>query len=369
VLSAHLKSVQQAASNSSADCEFLYLVDPAAPERDKILWTLQEAKVPHELAAPKPAGANYAVTEATHQWNLATFGWLGAQKQDLLIHAYEASFDAIWLLDSDLIVASDTLTSLYATERPVVSAVFWTRWQPDTPALPQVWRTHPYGFDGFGEDGASFLRKLSNRELVRVRGLGACTLIRSEALQKVSFRPVPNLPSEGMWQGEDRHFCINAERAHVELWADAWPDIFHCYRPSDTEHLRDVQGLLLNGTERRTETGWEITPANVEKPRVGDLISLSLEPLEEPALASHKEHLRGRLGALPLLSEIEQEVLSMKVGEERFLPVEFPVWYPIEPYRSQRRLIRVKLLGAKPFRSPLPDGLPREVLATQTSVL
>jgi hypothetical protein len=335
VLSAHLKTVQAAAKSSGADCDFLYLVDPTASEAAG--WALSDAGIPWQHAGPKTPDAGYEVREDSHHWTLGAFYWLGAQKESLLAHARAGKYDAIWLLDSDLLVAPDTLASLLACRKPVISSVFWTRWQPGSAALPNVWRTHPYGFDGMGEDGASFLRRLENRELVRVRGLGACTLIRDDALAKVTFKPVPNLPSDGMWQGEDRSFCLNAEAAHVELWADAWPDIFHAYRPSD-----EARGELL-------ATFFEYCTLDF-KPSVGDLISLTLEPLEEPALAQTVIHVRGRLGALRLLPALEATVLSMTVGSERFLPLTFPASYPLAEYRGLTRLVRVRLLGAKPFR-------------------
>lgn len=366
VLSAHLSTVRAAASNCDAEVEFLYLIDPSAPHSAALSDVLIQAGVRCAEAAPKQADAHYRVGEQTHEWSTGAFYWLGAQKERLLDHARASNYDAILLVDSDLILAPDTLRSMMAAQKPIVSAVFWTRWQPEQPALPNVWLQHPYGFEGNGETGADFLRRLENRELVRVRGLGACTLISKEALQKVSFRPIEGLPSHGMWQGEDRHFCLNAERAHVEMWADAWPDIFHCYRPSDAqlidEAIRSLSGKPKPPANPDTWIGTRIE--GPRKPRIGDLISLTLEPLEEPQLAGYTEHVRGRLGRLNLLPDLEACILSMRVGEERFLPLAFPASYPLAEYRGLSRLVRVRLLGAKPYRKPLPDGLSSVVQAS-----
>lgn len=351
VLTAHLQSVKAAASNCDAQVDYLYLVDPTASEQTS--WALSEAQIPWQHAAPKDADAAYQVSEATHLWTVPTFYWLGAQKEGLLDHARAGNYDAILLVDSDLILAPDTISSLLAAQKPIVSAVFWTRWQAEQPALPNVWRTHPYGFEGDGESASDFLRRLENRELVRVRGLGACTLISKEALSKpgVTFRPIEGLPQGGMWQGEDRHFCLNAERVHVEMWADAWPDIFHCYRPSDAAALGDRLEYRLKSF---SEGGI---------PSIGDLVSFTLEPLEEPQLAGYTEHVRGRLGALRLIPDLEALLLSMRVGEERFAPLRFPASYPLAPYAGSSRLVRVRLLGAKPYRLPLPDGLAENLVA------
>lgn len=341
VLRAHLQTILWQQLPKSVSIDLLYITDPALS--DDAAMVLAAAGVRTMRASPKPQGAEYAVDSETHRWTIPTFHWLAREKQRLLDLAVQERYDALWLIDSDLLCAPDTLHSLLATEKPVVSAVFWTRWTPDSPPLPQVWVTHPYGFQGRGIEQHEFLRKLASRELVRVGGLGACTLIRAEVFDRVSFWPlIDGLPTHGMWQGEDRHFCIRAERNHVELWADAWPDVWHCYRPEDVEQIEQRLFDLQPGQEFAT-------------PRVGDLVSLTFEPCEEPAIAGHVQHVRGRLGALPILPELEAVVKEMRVGDERFIRVNFPLWYPLEPYRGNSRTVRVRLLSAKPY-APFPTS-------------
>jgi len=166
-------------------------------------------------------------------------------------------------------------------------------------------------------------------------GLGAVTLIRRQVLSRVNYGRVLNdLPQGGMWQGEDRHFCIDATRQHIELWADPWPDIFHLYRPSYLESVEIV---------------W---PEPKETPEIGDLVSVVIEPLEEPRLADFRRCLRGRLGTLPLLPELEYALLDMKVGDSQIVSAYFPMFYEHAPYRGRVKKFQLTLVGAKEFSLP-----------------
>lgn len=331
VLDAHLKTLLWQKGDFELD---FFFVD----DNDKAASSTMLRGVPRVTivaAEPKPAAAKYAVNETTHDWNVPTFHWLARQKQRILDHAMKEGYDAVWLVDSDLLSDPHTLQSLVGVQKPIVSAVFWTRWQPRDPPLPQVWVRHPYGFEGAGWTERDLLQALESGELVRVRGLGANTLIRRGALEKgCGYWPlVEGLPEDGMWQGEDRHFCVRAERLHVELWADAWPDVWHCYRPSDRAAIPDVLEKLSQERPPHPETGHSV--------------SLRLEPLEDPALFGRSYWVRGRVGALPLLPELENALLGMPVGDAQILALSFPNWWPVAEYRNQERLVRVTLQDIK----------------------
>lgn len=330
------------------DVDYLFLLDRSMPGEqldgiEEIVCDIPTAS--WLLADAKDDEAKYAVSNETHHWTKPTFYWLAREKQKLIEYAKDKRYDALWLVDSDLICSPDTLSSLWNTEKDVVSGVFYTKWEKHSPALPQVWMQHPYEFQGRGIEAHEFLGSLADRQVVRVAGLGACTLIRAAVLDRVGFWPlVAGLPGHGMWQGEDRHFCITAERNHVELWADAWPDIWHCYRPDQRSQIGNIKYDL--SAENRGQWGSHPTEATAE---AGDLVSFTLEPLEEPQIAGHKEHVRGRLGAIKMLPLIEKAVRSMRAGDEQILRVSFPLWYPVAPYRGRSKLVRVKLLHCKPY--------------------
>lgn len=332
ILESHFKSVKSLDLPPKVRLDLAYISDGLAPES---LRMLHEGGASVADALPKTPDVSYAVTEQTHEWGLPTFAWLAREKQRLLEHAKEGRYDAVFFVDSDLILGPETLASLIASEKDVVSAVFWTRWQPKAPPLPQVWMTHPYDFNGRGISGEEFLSRLDAKALMRVGGLGACTLMRARVFDKVEWFPLlEGLPQGGMWQGEDRSFCIKAERAHVELWADAWPDIFHQYRPSEIARLGEWRTRL---------------PKRPETPSVGSWVSLILEPLEERELHSHRESVRGRLGALPVLPQIEAEIFKMRRGETRVVKVEFPAWWSLKEYAGREKSVLVRLVDAKDY--------------------
>lgn len=328
ILEPHIESVRALRLPDGVTLDVSYISDDL---REDALELLASHDVEVAEALPKPEGARYAVTEKTHDWSMPTFEWLAREKQRLLDYARTEGYDGIFFVDSDLVLGPDTLASLLASEKELVSAVFWTRWQPDSPELPQVWMRHPYELSGKGVTQEELLAELQCKSLVEVGGLGACTLFRSSVFDRVAWFPlVPGLPMHGMWQGEDRHFCVRAARNHVPLWADAWPEIFHIYRPSDLARLREWKP--------RTQ---------VEKPEFGDWVSLILEPVEEKGLYGTKHPVRGRLGALPLEEELERAVFDMSVGEARVVQVEFGAHHEIPEYRGTRKHILVRLVDAK----------------------
>ena len=299
-------------------------------------------------SGPKPEAAKYSIDSTTHGWTVPTFYWLAEEKQRLIDHAKANGYDGCLLVDSDLLCSPDTLSSLWHTQKEVVSGVFWTKWTPESPPLPQVWLSHPYELQGRGMEAHEFLGALAYRKLVQVNGLGACTLIRASAYDKVGYWPlIEGLPTYGMWQGEDRHFCIRAARNQVSLWADAYPDIWHCYRPEDRAQIPEVmRGMRDRGTHfDPAPDDWGTGYYH----GVGDLVSFTVEPLEERQLPGYIHHERGRLGAIRMLPQIERELQDMRAGDERIISLRYPRWWEIPDYRGQTKLVRLKLLHCKPF--------------------
>lgn len=314
--------------------------------------------------APQTPGDFSDSHPVTHMWAQPAMQRVGANKDKILKFALNNRADAVWLVDADLICDRTTLASLWSIPEPIVCGTYWTRWQK-TPegahpvhAGPQVWLTHPYGLAGNGMEEWEFRKKLVDRQIVPVYGQGACTLIRRDALLKgVCFAPVPDNTGPGFMQGEDRHFCIRAERLHLRMAADGWPDIFHIYHRPDDEVLAPDMAQRLG------------TPHPQKPTSPMDLVSLTLTALEGLVTPQGyqrfpEQRVRGRLGALKLHPEIEGAIMQLSRGESRIVPVHFPLSWPLPPYRGQRRLIRVTLHDTKPYG--FPPVIDREILKDGT---
>lgn len=329
------------------------LVDDNDDPATSAVLTAWAAEDPaHRQVQPAPdQGARIGYSDAnptTHLWDAGAMTRIGAIKNGLIQFACDHGYDGLWLVDADLLMAPRVLWSLYHCDAPVACGVFWTRWQntPDCPPLPQVWLRHPYQLDGRGMNSGEFLHRLASRERLQVYGQGANTLYRTEVFRKgVNYGTVPDLPKEGMWAGEDRHLCTRAERLHVPMYADAWPDLWHCYHPHQQGEVEAWSQALA------TEA-----PGG---PHLGDAVSLHLQAVEPVPQEGgghvhiERQHVRGVLGRLPLVADIEAAIPGLARGESRILSVVYPPWSAAQIMRGQRRLIQVTLVDWKPPTPPI----------------
>jgi hypothetical protein len=279
----------------------------------------------------------------THQWSQSAMGRVGRLKHALMKACIEGQFDYLWLVDSDLLCDKTTLASLLGGGKLITSAVYWTRWNTDPKihAGPQVWLKPPYQLSLPHYPETDFRRELAvDRTMTRVGGLGACTLIHRQVIEKgINYEKPPGFPSGGLMDGEDRHFCEWARRMHVELWADPWPDIFHVYHPSDAEKI-PLQTSILS-------------MAHPQFANHGHLVSVKLTNLEDGIGPVHE---RCRIGDGKLLPELEQAILTMRRGDTKVVRTHFPSTFPtltapqgVVPLAGAIRLIQIELLDCKPF--------------------
>ena len=225
---------------------------------------------------------SYVCDETTHYWRENLIWKIAAYKDQFIKLALEEDYDYLFLIDSDLYVQPQTLKHLIALQKDIVSEVYWTRWQPGTFPLPQVWVTGHYQMyaaqrgetlnqEEINKRTDEFLQMLSVPGTYKVGMLGACTLVSKKALSLgVSFSQIYNLD---LW-GEDRHFCIRAAALNLELYADTHYPPYHLYRESELEGLRDYKKQLgINVEPLDFDTTVAVDPSKAEK---GSRITLAM---------------------------------------------------------------------------------------------
>ena len=169
---------------------------------------------------------DYRRTPASHSWSGNAVSRVAAIKNYAIDQFLKTDATHLFLVDSDVILLPGTVDHLLGLGAPVVSSVYWSRWQPIQPYMPNVWDGGHYDFHS-GES----LTRLAQPGHYEVGGLGACTLVERDVLERIKFEPVPNFP---MW-GEDRWFCMRAGVLGVPLLADGCLTPWHVYRDVDLE--------------------------------------------------------------------------------------------------------------------------------------
>lgn len=348
VLQAHLDSLIAQELPPRVTLDFLFVDDYPTPDpAQQVLAEFVQANGGRVVKSENTNTSDFTDQHpVTHQWTASAMNRMAFIKNGILKACVDGDYDFVFLVDSDLILDRTTLASLLAAQKPVVAAVYWTRWNADPVicAGPQVWLKPVYELSLPHYPEHEFRAKLGvERNLERVGGLGACTLIARHVIEKgVNFSKPPEFPSGGLWDGEDRHFCEWARRMHVDLYADAWPDIFHIYHPKDADRIPEMTTRL--GATHPTFANH------------GHLVNLRLTNVED---LIGPVNVRCRMGDGTLLPELEQHLQAMQRGEEKLVRVHFPSTTPLIPTSAgmmtvagQSRLIKIELIDCKPAALP-----------------
>ncbi|WEK55853.1 MAG: hypothetical protein P0Y55_07355 [Candidatus Cohnella colombiensis] len=222
--------------------DYIFMDDNDEAQSSALLSDFQ-IRHPKTLIVKSPSTTEYQRDDYTHYWREELIWKVAVMKDYMLRHAFEQGYEYVFLVDSDLVLHPRTLNHLIGTEKDIISNIFWTRWQPGTIEMPQVWLQDEYSMNvkkhnqpASNEEKAlqmfEFFAKLRIPGVYEVGGLGACTLISRKALGAgVRFERIKNL---SFW-GEDRHFCIRASALGLSLYVDTHYPAYHIYRDSDLE--------------------------------------------------------------------------------------------------------------------------------------
>jgi len=237
--------LQSLASLDTENLEIHYAFIDDHENGSRLLKEFVDKNKPNARLFAGGEGGVYVCDEHTHYWRRDIVWKVARYKERLIDLARTENFDFLFLVDSDLVLHPRTLVHLVSLEKDIVAEVYWTKWLPEFPPLPQVWLGGQYRLHEQqtgeqlteAEAGARqqrFLEMLKIPGTYKVGGLGACTLISRKALERgVSFREIENLDLVG----EDRHFCIRAVVLGLELYADTRYPPYHIYRESELDGL------------------------------------------------------------------------------------------------------------------------------------
>lgn len=310
-------------------------------EDDDHLWamgsTLNEMGVESIPALARPPESQYHVADDTHRWDEATFDHIARNKDRLIEKALDEGYTHMLFVDSDLLLEPTTIYSMLRAQSDLVSACFWTHWNDnDNDSLgPNVWLRHPYGQTGLGMKSPEFWHRLATRRITTVAGGGACMLMNRTAMERgLRYYPrIPDLPDHGMYRGEDRSFCIRAKRMHLSHACDPWPDIFHAYHKWQ-RRPEAVDGMVA-----------ELQTVRRNSPLAGDLVNFTITALEDPDMLDSPMSVRGRLGGLEVLPEIEVALGDMAPGEQKILNLRYPLYWP--ELGGEQRMVELELVDVK----------------------
>lgn len=253
--------------------EFAFVDDNDDPESSALLRSFAPDDVVRFLPAGPPGDA-YVTDDETHRWQTSLTDRVAAFKDRFLEIARDEAFDAVFLVDSDLVLQPPTVRHLMDQPVLICSEVFWTQWEPDGPELPQVWCHGQYNLfrlergeaidaDEIERRTDEFVTMLRTPGRYEVGGLGACTLIRREAIERgVRFARVPNL----VVFGEDRDFCVRAAALGIGLYADTRHPPLHLYRERDLDRIAAFRGEAVPVVPA-VGAGEEASPAAAASPK------------------------------------------------------------------------------------------------------
>ncbi|WML35489.1 glycosyltransferase [Clostridium sp. OS1-26] len=188
----------------------------------------------------------YICDDISHQWKDELIWKVAEYKDRIIDYAKENDYDYLFLVDSDLVLHPETLEKLISTKKDIISEVFWTKWNSSDIEKPQVWVSGNYTLYYKAENEVlteeeitsrtnAFIKSMRIPGVYEVGGLGACTLISKQALDKgVCYKKLDSVN----YRGEDRHFCIRALRMGLKLYVETSIPAYHIYRE---EYLKGVE--------------------------------------------------------------------------------------------------------------------------------
>ncbi len=125
------------------DIDYLFYDDNGDEISSKLLheFTVKESKV-NVINGIKEN--RYVCNNKSHYWKEDLIWKVASYKDRMIEEAINNHYDFLFLIDSDLLIYPQTIEQLMDTQKDIISNVFWTKWNPDQPLMPNVWLSDSY---------------------------------------------------------------------------------------------------------------------------------------------------------------------------------------------------------------------------------
>lgn len=167
----------------------------------------------------------YRKTENDHLWTDANLNKMSNLRNMTIQMALRGGYDYWMSADTDLVLDPHTIEWLLAADRDITAEVFWTV------SKDGLW-ANAWMYDQCDYDGQ--MPEWQTPGLYKVGMAGALMLVKRQVFEQgVGYAKIPNIRNAVI--GEDRHFCIRAACAGIDIWLDTHAPARHLY----TEQMYD----------------------------------------------------------------------------------------------------------------------------------
>lgn len=250
----------------SFELDFLFYDDNKEVESSDFLNVLANENTNFSLM---PKMDTKGDTYKDHKWNVSQIDRVITIKNKAIDYCLTNDYDALFLVDADLVLHPNTLKHLITLKLDFVFEVFWTMFFREAIHKPNAWDKHSWAYEG-----PETLFKLAQKGTYEVGGGGACTLLSKKILEDgVNFSRLKSLP----YQGEDRHICTRVQAKGYPVMADTHYPAYHIFL---NEQVDEAENWYLNGAkpdffDQWLDDKWELLVKNTFiKPKLNFLMKL-----------------------------------------------------------------------------------------------
>lgn len=226
----------------SFELDFLFYDDNKDDESSDFLNAIAKENANVSLMPKVETKEN---TYKDHKWNVSQIDRVITIKNKAIDYCLTNDYDALFLVDADLVLHPNTLKHLITLKLNFVFEIFWTTFFRESIHKPNAWDKHSWAYEG-----PDTLFKLTQKGTYEVGGGGACTLLSKKIMESgVNFSRLKSLP----YQGEDRHICTRAQAKGYPVMVDTHYPAYHIFL---NEQAEEAKQWYLNGAKPEFFNQW-----------------------------------------------------------------------------------------------------------------